>query len=362
MINNLPKIPYYKKYIKDLSIKEEKIFRSLAVSQNEYIKSHYKEMTIEQIILFKLIFNEKTSLIERKVFENAIVFYKNTFKKLKEVELSNITDKEVFDLKKYLDEILNFEIYVANELSFKFSYRVTVIKEDFLEKGKIRTPKYLTYPNLDIIKRNKVYNRANTNEKTVFYCSAFENVAIRETKPMKGELIIISEWENISGKPFNSYPISSSKVNNYGSIKALSGIKKTSDTFDPLLSEFLNMHIQFLSSEFVKDKKVSNVKRYEYLYSAYFSDKILTPNKEKGDMKDIDCIVYPSVAWEHKHDNLAVCPQAVKTKLKLRKAFEYEIIETYYHKKLKLNEMPVKLRLIRETYDITDTLIIWEDE
>ena len=362
MIFNLPEIPYYKKYIDKLSPKEQVLHKSLSEIKEEVFKIKNDEMTIEQIILFKLMFNERLSNIETQIFEDALIFYKKTLPQLKKINLSKISDKEVDKLKKYLDIIFNYGIYASNDLHFDFTFRVLIVKEEFTEKGKVRTPKFLTHPTLDLVKKWKVYNRANSFDSIVFYSSSYENVAIRETKPKKGDFIIISVWRNISGKPFNSYPISNSKVNNFGSVKAAKGLEKLTNTYHPLLKKFLNVHIDFLSSEYVKDIDIKSKNKYEYFFSAYFSDKILVPFEKKGDMNNFDCIIYPSIAWKHKHDNIAVAPQSVITKLKIVKATEYKVLETYYEKELRFDEMPVKLEFIRDTYEITDDLIIWEDE
>lgn len=336
MIFDLPDIPNSKKYIDD--------------------------MTPEQHVILKCINQEKLENFDEAILNESIVFYKEVFPKLKAIDLSGITEEQTNSLTEYLSKVFNFNITISNNIHFKILFRVSFVRENFREKGKVRNPSYLHHPPLKVVQNNGVYNRANTDKKTVFYASFYENVAIRETKPEVGDKIIISTWKNISGKPFNSYPITNSNINNSGVQKATKAFKEAKDFNNPLLGEILDLNLAFLAGEFVKDSEVINDKRFEYLYSAYFADRILSPFKEGVLTPNIDCIIYPSVAWKHQHENLAIIPDSVEGKLKLIGAVEYEVEETYFSKKLQKDEMPVKLKLIREADWIEDDLIIWEDE
>lgn len=321
------------------------------------------KFTQEQYAIDKCINNQTVTSDEENILKDAIRFYKDVFPRLKKIDLSIITDDQVQELKQYLDQIFNFNIIIQNDIDFKFIFRVSFVNDKFIEKGKVRNPKFLTHPSLEIVKEKGVYNRANTCEKTVFYGSFYENVAIRETKPKVGDKIIISTWKNITGKSFNSYPIANSTIKNIGANKANDALKRMTESKHPLFKELINLNIDFLSSEFVKDGIIKSPKRYEYLYSAYFADKILDPFIETDTITNYDFIIYPSVAWKHKHENVAIIPDSVKNKLKLIKAVEYEVLETFYDKELEIDEMPVKLKFIREAKDwIYEDLIIWEDE
>jgi hypothetical protein len=241
-------------------------------------------------------------------------------------------------------------------------YRVSFVRYEFLEKGKVRNPVYLKYPSLKIVKRKGVYNRANTNERTVFYASFKKNVAIMESKPAVGARIIITVWKNITGEPFNSYPITNLSIENEGVRKATKVFKETKKANNPLFAEIMDLVLGFLSSEFVKECEIKSSKRFEYLYSAYFADKILTPNNIDDLTPNIDFIIYPSVAWKHQYENVALIPDTVNNKLKLIKAHEYKVEETYYGNSLQKDKMPVKLKCIREADWIENNLIIWDDE
>ena len=107
---------------------------------------------------------------------------------------------------------------------------------------------------------------------------------------------------------------------------------------------------------------MKNANRLEYLYSAYFADRLLSPLREGDPTPNYDFIIYPSVAWEHKHENVAMTPDALENKMKLIHAIEYEVLDTEYDWTVDMDHMPVKMKLIREAKWFENDLIIWEDE
>lgn len=320
------------------------------------------EVTSEQEALVKCMSRKTLNDNDVIALKDAITFYKQLFPLLKAIDLSIISLEEAEDLKKYLGVVFNFNLMVSNDINFEFVFRISIIKDSFREKGKVRTPTYLKYPPLSLVKKVGVYNRANTNNKTVFYASFLEHVALRETKPQKGDKIILSVWKNITGKSFNSYPISNSAVANEGVQKATKAFQETKETIHPLMGEIMDLHFSFLASEFVKNSPIVNPKRLEYLYSAYFADRLLAPLKEGDPSPRYDFIIYPSVAWKHQHENIAMTDEALDTKMRIIHAVEYEVEDTFYDRELTLEEMPAKLRFIREAHWFEKDLIIWEDD
>lgn len=325
-------------------------------------KRYVDKMTLEQKILAKCINHIDLNVNEEKALKECIQFYKTVFPLLKSIQLSNLQDEQVNTLKEYLNNVFSIEITVTNAIDFDLLFRVSIISDDFLEKDKVRNPGYLTYPPLELVKKKQQYNRANSYNKTVLYASFYEHVALRETKPKVGDRIIISKWKNISKKPFNSYAIAYSDVNNEGVSKATKSLHELKGKVHPLFEEIMKLILAFLASEFVKDTQFKNPKKYEYLYSAYFSDKILSLYSDETPEAKIDFLLYPSVAWKHVHDNVAIPPEIVNEKLKLFEAKEFIVKSTYYDKELNLNETPVELELLRESDWIETDLIIWNDD
>lgn len=320
------------------------------------------DLTLEQKALDNYIKNNKFEDKEKIIIQECIAFYKKAFFYLKSLPLSDFNVKEAKDVWNYLKNVFNFKIVIENDNNFNEAYRVTIVREKYLEKGKVRNPKYLYNPSLKINQERGIYNRCNSPNSTAFYASFHKNVALRETKPKKGDIIIISTWKNQSGCSFTSYPISNALItNNIGNSKATEAFEQMMRKHHPLFREHFEIILKFISSEFVKDDEVISEKKYEYLYSAFFSEHILKENNPKDSTPSFDFIVYPSVAYKHFEDNICI-PERTLHRLKPIYLQEFEVIETYYDKPLSLVDPPADLRLIREATWITDDIIIWEDE
>lgn len=336
MIFNFPEIP------------QSKIFKDL--------------FTAEQSALNNYITNSKFSSEEENIFQECIGFYKKAFKYLKSLPLTDFTPEDAQKVWNYLDDVFNFKLIIDNNGNFEVVFRVTNVRNTFLEKGKVRHPKYLYNPPLALNKERGIYNRCNSPNSTAFYAAFYENVALRETKPQKGERIIMTTWKNINGSPFVTYPISHALIaNNSGNDKATEAFEKFMEKHHPLFREHFKIILEFISSEMVKDKEVLSEKKYEYLFSAYFSEHILKENNPKDPTPNFDYIIYPSVAYKHLEDNICV-PERTLHRLKPVYLQEFEVLETYYDKPLSLTDAPAELKLLREATWITEDLIIWEDE
>ncbi|HLP32253.1 MAG TPA: hypothetical protein VK202_02210, partial [Bacteroidia bacterium] len=300
-------------------------FPALPNSKTEIVEF---DLTLEQRAILKLI--EKEDLTKKEIagIQEAIEFYKITFPYLQSIPLSTINDDDALQIKKYLNEAINFQIIVENDITFEILSRVTPVKEKFLENGKVRDPKYIIHPSIEVLKELGLYNRASSPELSLFYASFHETVALHEVKPKVGERIIITKWRNTTGKKFVSFPISNNEtVKNRMLQHSTAAIKKLGEKTNPLLFALIHHHLLFLSTEFVKNENIVHPKRYEYLFSAYFGDELLNDNKiisdkikpknDKGkNMGNFDCILYPSVAFNHKEENVAVSPRALFQNLK----------------------------------------------
>ena len=329
-------------------IPASKIFGEKFTPEQEVIDSYYRTST----------FSDADQLIMKECIE----FYKTAFTYLKSLPLTNFTEDDAKAVWEYLDKVFNFKFIVQNGGNFDVVFRVTIVQENFREKGKVRNPRFLYNPPLKINKERGVYNRCNSPNSTIFYAAFQENVAIRETKPQKDDVIILAYWRNITKEPFISYPISNASItNNIGNTKATKALEKTLENYHQLIREHWKVVTEFLASEFVKEDEVVSEKKYEYLYSAYFSEHMLKENNPKDPTPNFDFIVYPSVAYKHLEDNICV-PERTLHRLEPFYLQEFVVLETLYDKPLTPHEQPVKLGLIREATWITKDQIIWEDE
>ena len=292
--------------------------------------------------MFKCQNEESLTTKDEEALKEAIVFYRNLFSVLKAINLTTLMLDDAILLQKYLDQAIDFSLLVRNDATFNRIYRITLAENSFREKGKIRNTKYLKYPPVEVVKKAQRYNRSNTFNKTVFYAASNWHISLLEIKPQPGQKIIMSVWEPRTDELFNCYPISNTSINNDAVKEATEQFQLHKMTIHPLCAEILDMILAFLASEFVKDVKTINPNRLEYLYSAYFSDVILGPIISDDESAICDFIRYPSIAWNHKLDNIAMSPCCVDDKMIITHAVEYEVEETYYDMNLPLDECPAK--------------------
>lgn len=323
-----------------------------------------EKTTLEQDALLKAIQLHQLTKKEENTLRECRDFYVKAYKFLKRINLSKISDGEARQIKIFLDQIWHFVAYIQNDIYFDYVYRVTTVKNDFLEDGKVRNISFVKNPPLELIKQFGVYGRANTSDSTVFYCSFHPDIALMEIKPPVGQRIIISQWQNTSGKPFVSYPIADKKVLiNEGVIMARQAAEKALENIHPYAARIMDSYYNFLGSEFVKDIAVTSQKKYEYLFSAYLSDVILSKKYEKTGIKNSsDCIIYPSIAMKHRTDNLAVRDSSVQ---KLKPIFMEDCVvrETYYDNFSFDSPNGVILRQVHRSSEILDgDRIIWSDD
>jgi hypothetical protein len=353
--------PYWKKKINKTQDENEIIIKGLPPIPSSKI---FKEnQTFEQEVL-TLSFNSNHPDEEQvKILKENIAFYKKCFEEMKTIDLNILTETQCNTLRTYLNQVFSAFPVIFNDVTAELICRVTVIKDDFIEDGKVRKTNYLSYPPLKINQRRGVYNRANSPERTIFYASPFENVAIRETKPEKGKRIIVSKWMNHSAEPITCFPLCvTAGIQNEFTDKATYAFEKICENLHPVLAEWMECFFTFLASEFIKEGEAIHPRRFDYIFSAFFADRILQPFPKGSKLKSYEAIVYPSVAWNHLQENIAVLPEIIDQKFFLIEADEYEIIETWYDKKIQLNEYPCRLRFIRKAQSFTNGYITWSDD
>ncbi|MCE7070592.1 RES domain-containing protein [Dyadobacter sp. CY327] len=287
------------------------------------------------------------------------------YKFLKNIELSAITVNEEKRIKDFLGEILLFVGILQEPLYFKYLYRITTVRDIFLDGDKVRNPDFISYPPLSVVKSNGFYGRANTPDSTVLYCSFHPNIALLEIKPKVGERIIISQWEKENNDPFISSPILNSSITaNEGVLKTFKSFEKMMKNQNSLFKRITSLYFEFIAHEFVKDIAISSKKRFEYLFSAYISDMVLRNRYAVGDsIPHYDCIIYPSIAAKHRTDNVAICQESVK---KIKPVFMEDcvVMETRYDN-LDMHAPDKSIisgRILKSSDVIEKDSIIWNDD
>ena len=324
--------------------------------------------TPEASVVMKLVRQQTITRDEEIILEQSIVFYKELYEFLKGIDLSTLSDGEAERLIVYTINNVGLVANPTNVIRFTDVFRVSIVKPDFLERGKVRDLRYLTYPPMEIVKQNGIFGRANTARSTVFYCSFLPGVAIMETRPKVGERILLARWYNGDAKPFVSVPVVSD--NDYGNenLKAMkTSFEERKAHNHPLFGEILDLYFNFFSAQILKRADIKSVKRYEYMFSALFADQVLDNDHKHWDSvaptnKDVDCLIYPSVAFNHKEENLAITPTAV-SRLRPMDLTDGIVVKTMYDKtSLEVNELPIVLGRIGTTNRFDGNKILWNDD
>lgn len=324
-------------------------------------KVYGEKMTPEQEAVQYYLEHGSLSKEHEEILKECIDFYSKAFSELKKIDLSEINEDTANEIISFLTIVFNVKIIIQNEGKFDYLFRVTIVDDQFLEKGKLRNPQYLYNPPLKLNQAKGIYNRCNSPNSTGLYAAFYENVAFRESKPQKGQRIILTTWKNKSGQSFVSYPISNAMIaNNQGNSKATAAFIKTMENHHPFFSSLLKLNLEFLASEFIKESQIKSAKRFEYMFSAFFSEFILSDNNINDPTPNFDFIIYPSVAFKHLEDNIFISPRAISkvTPVYLQ---EFIVLETHYDKELSRDESPLELKLLRDASWIEDNLIIWND-
>jgi hypothetical protein len=326
-------------------------------------KQFSEQFTMEQEALIRCMQDAAPKEENLQIIRGSTEFNRSCFQKLKEIDLISLNDEQYFKLKDYLRYVYSICPTIYNDVSVQVLFRVTTVVDKFLENGKLRDYEYLSYPPIEVVKERGVFNRASTHERTLFYAADKENVAVREIRPKTGSRIIISTWMNHSGKPLNCFPIClSAGISNNMADRASYAFERIAEKANPVVSEWMATMFEFLASEFIKESEPTNPKRYDYLFSALFADGILQEFPAESNLRDYDAIVYPSVAWKHIPNNVAIRPEIVKSRFALIDAKEYFIHETWYDKEINLEQFPAHLELIRKTCGFNNGIISWSDD
>lgn len=330
--------------------------------------------TPEQDAQMKLVQGIPLTKADTEALQESVSFYEKAYPFLKGINLSTITDSEKDEIIKFLDTVLNYHVIIQNNLRFKTVFRVSFVRDEFLDSGKVRDAKFISYPPAEIIEQIGKYGRANSPKSTCLYCAFNPIVALLETKPKVGDRIIISQWQKDDDDPFVSYPIANNEtVKNEGLERATKAFKERMSYNHPLFAKTLELLFEFLSSEYIKSAPINSPKAYEYLYSAYFADITLlnhiTPVAHPTEpINNYDCIIYPSIAAKHSTDNIAIKPESVK---RLRPVYLQDIIveiTDYDHATIYENgfpeeiDLPIGGKLLRTSNNIDNEKIVWSDD
>ncbi len=224
--------------------------------------------------------------------------------------LTSSSEKRVISL---LDQFLYSFSYLALKDCFSPIYRLTINKSIFHSNKRIHEIGLLKYPPANKVTK---YGRCNIPGQSVLYACFGKLTALNELKPKRGDLITISKWTAIDNKPIKYCPIFRNQpyeenVKNPRTY-AINKIYEESIRDYPInVKEYSDMFLEFVTNAFTK--RIERGNHLDYIFSAYFSDKIFRV-LENG---TFDAIYYPSVQDKLSFENLAIKPESFDSTYKL---------------------------------------------
>ena len=229
-----------------------------------------------------------------------------------------------------LDHSIRFYTYLVYEGVFDRIERITINKSILGSNKRIKNISLLKYPPAHVVKK---YGRCNLPNQSVFYGTFAWMIAINEMKPSYGDLITKTIWVNKNNIPLKYFPIFLNQPE--GNFINLSTMNYTDAFFnqtEKMFPENARQQVialaQFISNSFAKRVETKNDR--DYLFSAYFSNKILY-DFENG---QIDAILYPSVKERLSFENIAIKPNAFDNAFKLSEVRESIIVQVPSHRDL----------------------------
>lgn len=223
----------------------------------------------------------------------------NAFNKFSEFGINDATEKWILSV---LDNSLPFFTHLINHYEFKTLERITINNRILGSNKRIKNIKFLKYPPADLVKR---YGRCNLPKQSVFYGSTMFMTAMSEMKPKVGDLITKSIWKLKKSKQLKFCPIfhiqpTNGTMNPHSWRLEQEFFKVLKKDFPKELQEPITNLSKFIAFHF--SKYVHHKKNKDYLFSAYFSNKILN----ELDNGTVDGILYPSVQSHLSFENVVL--------------------------------------------------------
>ncbi len=207
---------------------------------------------------------------------------------LTEDGVTPLIEKQV---KLMLDNCINFFSHLVIIESFPELKRLTINRNVLGSNKRIREIQHLKYPPAEKVKK---YGRCNLPGQSVLY-SAFDILTVlNELKPQKGDLISQSTWRLKNNQTLKCCPIfrnqpPDKEIINPRTYKLNQLFEKKVSDFPPNIQKQIKSLVQFIADSY--SQKIDSGNHLDYIFSAYFSDKIFSQFEEGT----IEAIFYPSV-------------------------------------------------------------------
>jgi hypothetical protein len=213
-----------------------------------------------------------------------------------------LIEKQVITM---LDQSLPFFAHLLYKDSFTELTRLSINKKILGKNQRIKDIKYLRYPPADKV---AAYGRCNLRGQSALYATFNLLTAFGEMKPALGDLITISNWilkeqdaSMLFCPIFKNQP-ARDNVYNPRTRQFDELYRQKLASFPNYIGRQINSLMQFIADAFTR--RVDPKNDLDYIFSAYFSDKILY----KFEAGSIDAIYYPSVPGDLSFENIAIKP------------------------------------------------------
>lgn len=246
----------------------------------------------------------------------------NYFKQLAQDGVTPLIEKQLLIM---LDQSLPFFAHLHSQSYFPELTRVTINKNVVGTNRRIKNLKELKYPPPEKVTK---YGRCNLPKQSIFYATFTQLTAFGEMKPNLGDIVTVSHWKlkdkntRLKFCPiFKNQPKKENLINprmfEFNQIYE----KKTRE-LPPYFKQQADDLIQFVADGFTKYIRPGN--DLDYIFSAYFSNKILT-DFEYG---TIDAIYYPSVQDGLSFENIAIKPEVFEKYYTISEVHDQVMVNT----------------------------------
>jgi len=232
------------------------------------------------------------------------------FKQLSEDGITSVIEKPLLEM---LDFSLPFFTNLVSKAEFRELKRITINKNVIGQNKRIHDIKYLKYPPAEKIKK---YSRCNLPGQSVLYASFLAFTALNEMKPRVGDLITETTWRTKRGQSLIYCPIfknqpQKEKFINPRTLELNQLYQNKIKIYPKKIQQQIDAFVQFVTDTFTKRVHPNN--HLDYIFSAYFSNKIF------HDFEDgkIEAIYYPSVQEKLSFENVAIKPEVFDKKFEL---------------------------------------------
>lgn len=257
------------------------------------------------------MFFSKKDVLE---FKNLLYY----FKRLASDGVTPLIEKQLLLM---LDRSIPFLTNLIMETEFPRIHRLTVNRNVVGSNKRIKEIKYLTYPPKDLV---TTYGRCNKPGQNIFYGGFSWMTTLNEVGPRVGDLITSSVWQPKSNSILRYSPIFKNQpgdnVVNTEMLEINDIYEQKVKTVSPYLREATDLLLQFIADAFTK--RINPKEHLNYIFSAYFSDKIFN-DLDNG---KIEAIYYPSVHEKLSFQNIAIKPRVFDEKYYLTEVQDFVIV------------------------------------